>query len=733
MKAREGTVDGDVIGRFLRAFTKDQSPTELLVLASRDPETQYRSYRRFLVASVETAAQWCIAEANDGNDVYYKTALIKPDSTRMVKEGFQDKVLWLWADLDAMDPATLPVTPTFLILSSPGRYQALWRLTQGQDKWDAERWCRALARFGDASGWDIGQELRVPGTINYKYEDKPVVLVQQYTQDSLVTFELLENRGLVSVDTPGDILEGGPDGLPEPWDGPVPDYAAQVLAFSFNPDGEGRSGALWSVLNQLRDEGWTANDAFQMMWWSPLNKFRMDGRPPRDLWRDVANCWRKPRVESNQIRIAKLEPVHKVDLSQIHKIGWWPALCQIAIDTFRGPTLFSDEVIVLMFLSSYSVTFPQLRVQGSNVGLWTLLLGKQAAGKSTLIQGLSTMCLDAMPSLNIVTSGSPEGIMEMVSTGPTLLSFEEYSEQLKQMAKRDGYAVTNKEVYQRMFDGAPLGHATRKKGITAGSTFAVMTASTNVDTWRKYGDPEDMANGYLSRFVVLADNLVDRSINRNHLGRQLELLRAAVRERVSLAMGVVNVELSNMSPSTTPDTLGVGPLIPGYEISEGDYLFLEYQNQLESLWEKSFDLDERSAASAFDVPPGRTLTKARKIAALLELAEQSPQVYGDALYVRDRNTRLAIELANRSMLWAQRAIDWLQESKEKDYVDRILNTLGNAHPEWMRPWDIAVRLRGLRAFEVKSLLRTLHESGLVEMQRVKRENGQTSELWRLSK
>jgi len=720
--------DAQTITRFLRTFTRDQDPELFLVLASRNAHTTERVYRRFLVSNLQEAIEWAILQDEANFDVFYKTALLKPDSIRMIKENFQDEVVWLWADLDEMRPETLPAVPTFLIESSPGRYQALWRLNAPTDKYLAERYCRALSVFGDASGWDIGQELRIPGTRNFKYAEAPTVAVVGFSGESIVDVQMLDQLGIVPVDTFSGDLESGPDGLPEPWDGITPPYAIEEMATPRK-----RSLALWSSLNRLKDEGWTANDAFQMMWWSPQNKYRLDGRSPRDLWRDVAKCWAQMKEHEADLEISIPQKQPTRDLGEIHTIGWWPHLCQLAIETFRGPTLFNDETIALMFLSGFSASFPQITIQGGNLGLWTMLLARQASGKSTLIQNISEMVHSISPALNIVTSGSPEGIMEKVAEGPSLLAYEEYSEQLKQMARKDGYAQTNKEVYSRMFDGASLGHATRRSAIQAEKTFAVMMASTNVDTWRQYGDPEDMANGYLSRFIVIADNLERRSINRSALSGDLERLRIATHERVSLANGTSKVELSHIGASHTEDLVRVHQLVPGIDTSAGDLIMLEYQAELEALWQPEGDLDELERGAAYDVPPGRTLTKARKLAALLELCEMHPQVYGEVMFVRDRNTKLAVELANRSMIWAQRSIDWLSESTEKKYVDRIIARLEKEYPEWVRPWDVAVNIRGLRAEEVKRLLKTLQDSGMVEMKRVSRENGQTSELWRVSK
>lgn len=715
-------------------FVRDQHLDELLVLSSQCHDAEHghdraggREYRRFKAERWELGARWAEQESERGHSVYYKTCLFQPNSIRLVKENAQPKAYWVWADLDKMEPGRLPVPPTVLVESSPGRYQCLYRLREARDILEVEGYAHALSRYGDYSGWDIGQELRVPGTRNYKYKEAPEVKVVSFTGE-MYEIERLglqrEDTGTVSVD-----YEGMPAlGKAETTEGKIPQYAqqeAQVLGK------EKRSGALWKVINQMREDGYTKEQTFTTLWWAPINKYRLDGRDPANLWRDVDKAYKAVQTGEVVIKSAVAMPKAPVLEERIR----WPLLAEMAIETYKGATLFTDETIALMFLSAYSAVYPSVKVEGTNLGLWTMLLGGQASGKSTLIQGLGKMIGAISPGIGLVTSGSPEGIMEKASQGPTLLAFEEYSEQLKQMSKRDGYAVTNKELYQRMFDGAPLGHATRKNAIQAGETFVVMMAGTNADTWRKYGDPEDLSNGYLSRFVVIAADLLERSVNRGNLHEAEEELRRAALDRHLMAMGLRVMHLSNMVPQRSVDGgYVIGPAYRGHKVSDGDLILLEYQRELEKWWDLRHDLDEASLADVTSIPPGRTLTKARKIAALLELAEESPQLAGPNGFVRTSNVRAAVALSALSARWAQRAINWLQNSEEKQYVDKIMQQLNKMETgEWARPWDIAVNIRGINATRVRQLLQTLADSNMVEKRLQARQNGQQSELWRAVK
>lgn len=87
--------------------------------------------------------------------------------------------VWLYADLDAVCPVQndAEMSPTIAWESSPERYQALWELDRRLGPAEHQDLNRKLtyALGADRGGWDITQVLRVPGTLNHKYKEKPEV------------------------------------------------------------------------------------------------------------------------------------------------------------------------------------------------------------------------------------------------------------------------------------------------------------------------------------------------------------------------------------------------------------------------------------------------------------------------------------------------------------------------------------------------------------------------------
>jgi hypothetical protein len=132
------------------------------------------------------------------HDIYFCAQLLNSPTYRVigpdgkmhgprVKANVVEKLAFLWADLDICHPDKLKVAPSIVVESSPGRWQAYWLLAEPIDKYGAENIAHRIAYWHkddgcDQSGWDLTQLLRVPGTPNYKYDDKPTVEVVEWSE-----------------------------------------------------------------------------------------------------------------------------------------------------------------------------------------------------------------------------------------------------------------------------------------------------------------------------------------------------------------------------------------------------------------------------------------------------------------------------------------------------------------------------------------------------------------------
>jgi hypothetical protein len=120
------------------------------------------------------ARAWVQDQAALDRELYHCAHLLRqPQRRKQTAAPLQSLYVDLdYADIDRDFPA-----PTLVVASSPGRWQAYWRLTEPVAPVVGEALNRRLAAAlgADPSGWDLTQLLRVPGTHNHKYPDAPPV------------------------------------------------------------------------------------------------------------------------------------------------------------------------------------------------------------------------------------------------------------------------------------------------------------------------------------------------------------------------------------------------------------------------------------------------------------------------------------------------------------------------------------------------------------------------------
>jgi hypothetical protein len=148
----------------------------LLAICHNDGPNFRTHYFNFPKAA-DTTAEWTLEKAQEGHEVYFCAHLLA--EPRRIKEN-ATAVHTLWGDLDGTDVPEGKFEPTAVVQSSPGKFHCYWRLTDPIPPQAAELLNKRLAlEIGaDPSGFDLTQLLRVPGTANYKYEDRPIVGVQ---------------------------------------------------------------------------------------------------------------------------------------------------------------------------------------------------------------------------------------------------------------------------------------------------------------------------------------------------------------------------------------------------------------------------------------------------------------------------------------------------------------------------------------------------------------------------
>jgi len=101
----------------------------------------------------------------------------------------------VWADFDEGPPTALPLPPSFVIETSPNKYQALWLLdapTPDLQRIETVNRSIAILHDGDLNACDRARVLRLPGFRNLKYRDSPMSRLVMCQTDRRFTLEELE-------------------------------------------------------------------------------------------------------------------------------------------------------------------------------------------------------------------------------------------------------------------------------------------------------------------------------------------------------------------------------------------------------------------------------------------------------------------------------------------------------------------------------------------------------------
>lgn len=137
----------------------------------------------------EPFQNWLHEQNQSGADIFIGMNPVREGSRNRTKEQIRE-IRHAYLDLDEEAGASLQAIrtsgdvplPNFILDTSPGKHQVVWRV-EGLDTNQAETLLRALASQygGDPAATDISRLLRLPGFTNRKYNEAFVVRVHHET------------------------------------------------------------------------------------------------------------------------------------------------------------------------------------------------------------------------------------------------------------------------------------------------------------------------------------------------------------------------------------------------------------------------------------------------------------------------------------------------------------------------------------------------------------------------
>lgn len=285
-------------------------------------------------------------------NVYFSSYIFKaPQSTK-------ENVLptrTIQADLDDADLKDLPIQPTALVETSPGRHQAYWVLappTRDQkgnvvatgaplpleEHESLSRKMTYSIKLCDRSGWPLGKKVRIPGTLNHKYLSgpKPVKIIAVHNiEHQADTIEALPDvpRFLVEhfddgfIETPNEV-DTHPLELLKRIEADVP----VSVWTKYDVVQSDRSEALWALMMWAFKAGLNRNEVFTLAKGSANNKFRdLKSRADQDLAKDVLRAEHAAKSNATDPR----QVIRDVYRKPLNKIERCRTMFDIVLQTLR--------------------------------------------------------------------------------------------------------------------------------------------------------------------------------------------------------------------------------------------------------------------------------------------------------------------------------------------------------------------------------------------------------------
>ena len=451
-----------------------------------------------------TKAEELILKAEDAHDVYFCVNLLVKRNRR--KEDVLPETDLVWADLDGIDPETLDkFPPPITWRTSPGNWQAVWRMSSPVPAQQAEDYSRRMAYLVDAdkSGWDLTQLLRVPMTYNLKYDPPAYIELERMLEITAkpMLFETLPTQQIRTRET-APLPE-----IPENLDAEkiIHKYRIKLdntflILFSREPEGDW-SIVLWRFLNECFRVGMTREEVFVIALEASCNKYARDGRPPEHLWRDVLKAgeghasYKKPIISMPIL----MEKQHS--LTFVDEYREWASLVTDAIPDYHNLCI----LIALSAIVSGSVKLDTGFGQFTP-NLWGMLIGDSTITRKTTAMRL---VLDFLLTMDkewfIASDGTAEGLLNGLAARPHKTSIfhrDEVSGLFDSMGRKD-YMAGMQETLTALYDSPQIyTKKLAKQTIIVERPAFVMLCGGVPGRIIECVDDEFIYSGFLPRFLI---------------------------------------------------------------------------------------------------------------------------------------------------------------------------------------------------------------------------------------
>ena len=331
----------------------------------RDRRFQYfgaRSERKITRAVEELTQQ--------GGDIYWCPNIFT--TPRRVRDGVTGG-RFLYADLDAVDPNEIDpsLKPTVAWKSSHSRFQALWALEESLPADHLEELNRRMsyALGADKSGWDLTQYLRIPGTLNHKY-DPPQPGELLWATGPSYQVEMLETP-VLSVTETADAAKAHDDRqlrafleLLRKHKKRIPSNVYRLLQYPPKEVAKSvgkRSDVLWRIEHELIKAQVPLDDIVELIRLSAWNKYRGRQDEQKRIYTEVAKVYSE--VTGGQEPGGPLGPdvvIRPLTDYETQEIDWlwYPYIPKGGITLLDGDPGVGKTYLALALVAHFSAGIP---------------------------------------------------------------------------------------------------------------------------------------------------------------------------------------------------------------------------------------------------------------------------------------------------------------------------------------------------------------------------------------
>jgi len=399
----------------------------------------------------------------------------------------------IYADTDSFPVEGFLIPPSVNVRTSETKHHSYWFLDDVYTPKQVEEAARAIAlthaskvdgkQAGtDTGGWDLAQLLRLPNSVNLKYDEPFEVYVESvsgeiYSLDDITAVynsESIPKRELLMTDEM-------PDDLPEPKDVLRRITASPHLSELYSTEPRGTqdwSDTLYRFVCELFRAGFSPEEVLVGAWYAACNKYRRDGRPMSDLWiydvrKAEADPKNKPMSQTERFA-ADIERPKDEGLSQVLELvllteAERAQLTRTFIDDYidwavsktDAPAAYHSAgalTAMSLVLGEWGVAYPQFGEL--RLGLFFVIMGETTDTRKTTARNMMKRLIRGAQSDEykyILTSDTtPESLLDNLADRPnqsSLYDRDEAQQLVADIKGGKGYMKGFFETLNELYDG----------------------------------------------------------------------------------------------------------------------------------------------------------------------------------------------------------------------------------------------------------------------------------------